>query len=405
MAQSGQVEPSSHPAGGRPAESRDILDVAIVGGGLAGTAAAVALARAGLRVALIDVHASVPAGFKAEKLEPDQIALLRQLGLMDGLLPTAIPIPETLNIRHGQVIDRTRREQFGVLYHEVVAGVRRQLPTSVDLRIAHAISLETGTDCQRVDLATGESLQARLVVLASGLGFALAGQVGIGRRVIRERHSLAFGFYVTPAPGAAFDFRSLIYYGERVADRIDYLSLFAAPGGMRANFFTYRDSREAWARDFARAPRELLVAALPGLHRFLGDFAVPGRVQMRPIDLVQATDYRRAGVVLLGDAFQTSCPATGTGVSKVLTDVAVLVDYVPGWLASPGMGLDKIARYYDDPRKRLCDAKALRWAEYRRALSTETGLGWEMHRRQVFLRRRLRGWIAETPLRLHRMAA
>ena len=46
---------------------------------------------------------------------------------------------------------------------------------------------------------------------------------------------------------------------------------------------------------------------------------------------------RKAGVVLIGDAFATSCPAAGTGARKVLTDVERLCNvYVPKWLATPG---------------------------------------------------------------------
>jgi 2-polyprenyl-6-methoxyphenol hydroxylase-like FAD-dependent oxidoreductase len=100
--------------------------------------------------------------------------------------------------------------------------------------------------------------------------------------------------------------------------------------------------------------------------------------------------------VLIGDAFQTSCPAAGTGVSRLLVDVDRLCnEHVPAWLATPGMGADKIARFYADPAKRAADVKASRAAEYRRSLTVDTGLGWELHRRQVHLRRRTLGWVAD----------
>ena len=89
----------------------------------------------------------------------------------------------------------------------------------------------------------------------------------------------------------------------------------------------------------------------------MGDFTVTGFVQIRPVDLYVTKGYRQDGVVLVGDAFSTSCPAAGTGARKVLVDVERLCNvHVPRWLATPGMGEAKISAFYDDPVKRACDA-------------------------------------------------
>ena len=62
-------------------------------------------------------------------------------------------------------------------------------------------------------------------------------------------------------------------------------------------------------------------------------------------------------MVLVGDAFETTCPVTGTGTDKVFTDVERLCNiHIPAWLATDGMGVDKIAAFYDDPVKQACDA-------------------------------------------------
>jgi 2-polyprenyl-6-methoxyphenol hydroxylase-like FAD-dependent oxidoreductase len=47
-------------------------DVAIVGGGLAGSTAAAMLGRAGLRAVLIDPHQQYPKDFRCEKLDASQ---------------------------------------------------------------------------------------------------------------------------------------------------------------------------------------------------------------------------------------------------------------------------------------------------------------------------------------------
>ncbi|MGQ0674611.1 MAG: hypothetical protein ACT4N4_00745, partial [Rhodospirillales bacterium] len=62
----------------------------------------------------------------------------------------------------------------------------------------------------------------------------------------------------------------------------------------------------------------------------------------------------------------------------------------------PGMGADKIAQFYDDPAKRACDARSLAWSEYRRSITIDPSLGWEVHRRRVYLRRRVQGWLDQT---------
>ena len=52
-------------------------DVLVIGAGLAGSAAAAVLARSGLAVTVIDPNAVFPPLFRAEKIEPDQAALLQ----------------------------------------------------------------------------------------------------------------------------------------------------------------------------------------------------------------------------------------------------------------------------------------------------------------------------------------
>lgn len=373
------------------------VDIAIIGGGLSGSVAATVLGRAGYKVVLIDNHASYPNLFKAEKLEPDQIALLRKMSLLDCMLPLSVPIAEVTNGRHGRILDRTPVGQYGILYHDMVNTVRSRIPAVVDFRIGRVADLEAGASHQRVLLADGHCIQSRLLIVASGVGGVLRQKLGIGRHVLRESHSVACGFTIAPEPGHRIDFTALTYYSERLSDRIDYLSLFPVTDGLRANLFTYRDPHDPWLKQLAQSPREELRALMPGLTKFLGNFTVPSKVQLRPIDLERAEDYRRPGVVLVGDVFQVSCPATGTGVSKLLTDVDVLCNtHVPRWLDSPGMGTEKIDQFYDDPRKQACDAQALHWAEYRRSVATETGLGWELHRRRVFLHRRVRSLFDRT---------
>jgi 2-polyprenyl-6-methoxyphenol hydroxylase-like FAD-dependent oxidoreductase len=151
---------------------------------------------------------------------------------------------------------------------------------------------------------------------------------------------------------------------------------------MRANFFCYHDFRDPWLKQFRAAPMATIFEASPRLRRFLpGTAEVISDVRVRPTDLYVARNHEQPGVVLIGDNFSTSCPAAGTGLNKVLTDVERLCNhYIPVWLASPRMGVDKIHRYYQDPIKRDCDKYSTRLAFYTRSVSIDTTFPWRMRR-------------------------
>ena len=80
-------------------------------------------------------------------------------------------------------------------------------------------------------------------------------------------------------------------------------------------------------------------------------------------------------MVLVGDAFATSCPAAGTGARKVLVDVERLCNvHIPRWLETPGMGEEKIAAFYDDPVKQASDAYSTEKAYGLRSFTIDTSL-------------------------------
>jgi 2-polyprenyl-6-methoxyphenol hydroxylase-like FAD-dependent oxidoreductase len=177
----------------------------------------------------------------------------------------------------------------------------------------------------------------------------------------------------------------LTYYPESAAGRMAYLTLFPIGSTMRANLFVYRDMHDPWLREMRHGGQEALFALMPGLRKLIGDIEI-GDVKIRPVDLYVSTGYRQAGLVLVGDAFATSCPAAGTGCNKVLTDVERLCSvHIPRWLASDGMAAEKIAAFYDDEIKQACDAASEAKAYYLRALSTSAGFAWSARRWSRFV--------------------
>jgi 2-polyprenyl-6-methoxyphenol hydroxylase-like FAD-dependent oxidoreductase len=360
-------------------------DVAIVGGGLAGSTAAAMLGRAGIRSVLIDPHPTYPPDFRCEKLDASQVALLHNTGLSSPVLRAATADEEICVARFGRLIDRRPNAQYDFFYDTLVNTVRVGIPSTSGFVAAKVSSIATSPDRQTLELSTGDSISARLIVLANGLNLALRHQLGIGREVLSACHSISIGFNLAPVGRRSFDFRALTYFPERVADRMAYLTLFPIGATMRANLFVYRDMRDPWLRQMKSAPCEALRSLMPGLCRLIGETEVSD-VKIRPVDLVVSTNYRQAGIVLAGDAFATSCPAAGTGCNKVLTDVELLCNhYIPRWLASDGMGANKIAAFYDDPVKLTCEMFSRDKAFFLRALSTETGVVWRARRLMRFL--------------------
>ncbi len=135
---------------------------------------------------------------------------------------------------------------------------------------------------------------------------------------------------------------------------------------------------------------------MPGLAKITGAYEVPGAVKIRPADLYVTTGWRKPGVVLIGDAFSTSCPAAGTGTGKVFTDVERLCNvYIPRWFATRGMGADKIAAFYDDPVKRAYDAHSAHKAFHLRSLTIDPGFAWTARRWARFAARVASGIMRE----------
>ncbi len=366
-------------------------DVAIVGGGLAGSAAAAMLGRAGIRTLLIDPHPVYPPDLRCEKLDGGQVAILCKTGLADAILPAATFDGDTHDgkawiARFGRLVDKRPGGQHGILYDDLVNAMRAAISPQVSRVTAKAVGLSTSADRQQLSLSNGDVVSARLVVLAHGLSVALKDQVGIERVVTSPCHSITIAFDLKPRHGGAFDFGALTYYPERTADRMAYLTLFPIRAAMRANLMVYRTMDDPWLRDIRRDSERSLFALMPNLRRITGDIEVIGPVKVRPADLYVSEGHRQAGVVLIGDAFATSCPAAGTGTGKVFTDVERLCNvHIPNWLASPGMAADKIARFYDDPVKRSYDDASASFAYRLRAISIDDGFNWRLQRDLRFI--------------------
>lgn len=356
-------------------------DIAIIGGGLAGSTAAAMLGRAGIASVLIDPHPVYPPDFRCEKLDSSQVAVLTKTGLADAILPATAHDDTVWIARFGHLIDRRPGDQHGIMYDTLVNTMRAAIPANVETLYDKAVDIRTSDKQQTVALSSGEKISARLIVLANGLNISLRHNIGITRTIVSPCHSITLGFDLAPRGRERFDFGALTYYPESAADRAAYLTLFPVRGAMRANLMVYRDMDDPWLRECRYDMRKTLFELMPNLRRLTGDIEITSPVRIRPADLYVTQGHRQPGIVLVGDAFCTSCPAAGTGTTKVFTDVQRLCSvHIPAWLATNGMSTSKIAAFYDDPVKQACDQACAEKAYSLKSMSIDTGLAGHANR-------------------------
>lgn len=357
-------------------------DIAIIGGGLAGSAAAAMLGRAGVDAILVDPHPVYPPDFRCEKLDRTQVRVLNATGLT-GVVRQASSTADAVWIarRGARHLEKRDLGQYYFHYETLVNAVRTAIPVTTRFIEGKASAVATSGDRQSVTLTNGDEISARLIVMAIGLNVGLRHTLGMTRDVVSANHSITIGFDLKPVGRSRFAFPAMTVYPSRLDERIAYLSMFPVGDTMRANFFVYRDMRDPWLKAMRHNPVDTLLAAMPELAELVGPFAIDGDVKIRPVDLTVTGGHRQAGIIVIGDAFATSCPAAGTGSGKAMTDAERLCHvHIPAWLATAGMGPDKIAAFYDDPVKQASDADSAAMAQYVRSIATDDSLRWRLRR-------------------------
>src|ERR1051325_10962190 len=108
-------------------------DIAIVGGGLAGSLAAVMLGRAGHAVTLVDPFAACRPDFRCEKLEAAHVDALRRAGVLDAVLPAAHRYENIWVARLGKLAEIKPIVEYGIEYSALVNRLRGLIPQNVAL--------------------------------------------------------------------------------------------------------------------------------------------------------------------------------------------------------------------------------------------------------------------------------
>lgn len=357
----------------------EVADVGVIGGGIAGSLTALMLGRAGFRVCMIDPVRPTGSEFRSEKLEHAHLQALSHAGVLDDILPDAVRYDTIWIGRNGHLTEHRRALEFGIDYATLVNRMRALLPPNVTVLADKVIeaALQPANTRRHLQLASGAQLDARLVVLATGSNPDTLATFGYGRRIIRRCQSISIGFDLVPSNPRLAELGPLTWFGEHPHDRIAYLTIFPLPDRLRANLFVYRETDDPWLRAFRARPAATVLDSLPGFARTIGPLEISGPVSLRPVDLVDTIVTPQPGVVLVGDAFRTACPVSGTGASKAMIDVERLCNvYAPKWLAGDVIGPAETAAFYRDREKRASDRHSRKVSLFARRMTLEEGGLW-----------------------------
>lgn len=332
------------------------FDIAIVGAGLAGSLAALALSDSGRSVALIAPPARASDG-RTTALMDQSIAFLKVLGLWDDIAPHAAAL-ETMQILDGTV-RLLRAPPVAFRSGEVgLAAFGYNIPNApfidvLDARIAAngdivrlpngvtaATAFENGVE---LALDDGERVLARLVVGADGR-----------KSKIRESAGIDVRSWSYPQAALVLNFSHDRPHGNVSTEFHTESGPFTQvplPGRRSSLVWVLPPKEAARLRDLSDAALSQAVEAR--MQSMLGKVTVQGGPQSFPLSGMTADCFGKGRVALVGEAAHAFPPIGAQGLNLSLRDIMALKELVQ---ASEPAAYDGIGERFD--RKRQADVRS-----------------------------------------------
>ena len=310
---------------------RAALDLVVVGAGVVGSAAALAAARDGLRVALVEAHAPPPwsaaePDLRVYAFAPDNQALLDELGAWSSVRSARAHPYRRMRVWDaaggGELdfnADALGRECLGhIVEHALLvdrlwaacgheANLQRHCPDKLE-------AIEQDAEGVTAVLASGQRLRAKLLLGADGAASVVRGLVDlpVDRHDYGQRGLVAYVGTQLPHEDTAW--QRFLPTGP--------LAFLPCGDGRSSIVWTLpdADAGRLLAADEATFRRELTRA----FDARLGEVVSVSERAAFPLRRQLAKGYVAGRVALLGDAAHAVHPLAGQGVNLGLRDVAAL---------------------------------------------------------------------------------